>query len=178
MHSVTRESIRKQNKQTKKEKKKNLRYNIFNNLVLSNELIKVELPPWKIKKADVSSVSPSSNFCFDLSHRHSTTVSLETRNSHNIFKSYIFSNCYNLQSVHFKLPAWHNKNSLFSFFKQAKLQIIEYLSQIHWLHLLELGLYEAACFKILHETLNYVRFSFKYQMYFCLLYTSPSPRDA
>ena len=30
------------------------------NLVLSNELIKVELPPWKIYKADVSSVSPSS----------------------------------------------------------------------------------------------------------------------
>ena len=72
------------------------------NLVLSNELIKVELPLWKIWKADVSSVSPSSelrsksftvviqplstrlikpNFCFDLSHRRSTTVSLETRNS-------------------------------------------------------------------------------------------------
>ena len=30
------------------------------NLVLSNELIKVELPPGKIKKADVSRVSPSS----------------------------------------------------------------------------------------------------------------------
>ena len=30
------------------------------NLVLSNELIKVKLPPWKIWKADVSSVSPSS----------------------------------------------------------------------------------------------------------------------
>ena len=30
------------------------------NLVLSNELIKVNLPPWKIWKADVSSVSPSS----------------------------------------------------------------------------------------------------------------------
>jgi len=29
-------------------------------LVLSNELINVELPPWKIWKADVSSVSPSS----------------------------------------------------------------------------------------------------------------------
>ena len=29
-------------------------------LVLSNELINVELPPWKIQKADVSSVSPSS----------------------------------------------------------------------------------------------------------------------
>ena len=28
-------------------------------LVLSNELIKVELPPWKILKADVSSDSPS-----------------------------------------------------------------------------------------------------------------------
>ena len=65
-------------------------------LVLSNEL-----KPWKIKKADVSSVSPSSehhsksftmviqllstrltrpNFYIHLSHRHSTTVSLETRN--------------------------------------------------------------------------------------------------
>ena len=30
------------------------------NLVLSNELIKVELLPWKIWKADVSRVSPSS----------------------------------------------------------------------------------------------------------------------
>ena len=30
------------------------------NLVLSKELIKVELPPSKIWKADVSSVSPSS----------------------------------------------------------------------------------------------------------------------
>ena len=30
------------------------------NLVLSNELIKVKLPPWKFKKADVSSVSASS----------------------------------------------------------------------------------------------------------------------
>ena len=29
------------------------------NLVSSNELIKVELPPWKIWKADVSSGSPS-----------------------------------------------------------------------------------------------------------------------
>ena len=36
----------------------NLRWN--KNLVLSNELIKVKLPPWKIWKADVSSVSPSS----------------------------------------------------------------------------------------------------------------------
>ena len=32
------------------------------NLVLSHELIKVELPRWKIKKADVSSVSPSSEW--------------------------------------------------------------------------------------------------------------------
>ena len=32
----------------------------YKNLVLSNELIKVELPPWKIWKADVSSVSPLS----------------------------------------------------------------------------------------------------------------------
>ena len=31
----------------------------YKNLVLSNELIKVKLPPWKIWKADVSSVSPS-----------------------------------------------------------------------------------------------------------------------
>ena len=46
MHSVTREGIRKQNKQTKNEKKKkSLRHNIFKNLILSNELIKVELPP-------------------------------------------------------------------------------------------------------------------------------------
>ena len=91
----------------------------YKNWVLSNELIKVELPPLKIKKAAVSSVSPSSerktkgltfaltkgerserrlsksftaviqplstrlikpNFCFHLSHRRSTTVSLETRN--------------------------------------------------------------------------------------------------
>jgi len=29
-------------------------------LVLSNDLIKVELPPGKIKKADVSRISPSS----------------------------------------------------------------------------------------------------------------------
>ena len=29
-------------------------------LVLSNELMKVELPPWKIQKADGSSVSQSS----------------------------------------------------------------------------------------------------------------------
>ena len=35
-------------------------YVFYENLVLSNELIKVELPPWKIWKADVSSVSPSS----------------------------------------------------------------------------------------------------------------------
>ena len=33
---------------------------VFFILVLSNNLIKVELPPWKICKADVSSVSPSS----------------------------------------------------------------------------------------------------------------------
>ena len=32
------------------------------NLVLSKELIKVELPPWKIWKFEVSSVSPSSSF--------------------------------------------------------------------------------------------------------------------
>ena len=35
-------------------------YKTYLNLVLSNELIKVELPPWKIWKDDVSSVSPSS----------------------------------------------------------------------------------------------------------------------
>ena len=57
------------------------------NLVLSKELIKVELLPWKIWKTDVSSVSPSSELsfvvspplkfsCFNLS---TTTVSLETR---------------------------------------------------------------------------------------------------
>ena len=66
----------------------------YENLVLSNELIKVELLPWKIWKADVSSVSPSSGridlgltleasafqiFHDDLSHRLSTTGSLETR---------------------------------------------------------------------------------------------------
>ena len=32
---------------------------IHENLVLSNKLIKAELPPWKIWKADVSSVSSS-----------------------------------------------------------------------------------------------------------------------
>ena len=32
---------------------------VYENLVLSNELIKVELPPWSIWKDDVSSVSPS-----------------------------------------------------------------------------------------------------------------------
>ena len=75
------------------------------NWVLSNELIKVELPPWKIWKADVIRSDEGltletsafqifhggnstfinsfdkTQFCFDLSHRRSTTVSLETRNS-------------------------------------------------------------------------------------------------
>ena len=80
------------------------------NFVLLNKLIKVELPLWKIWKADISSDSPSSqliiaehskcqlsisfilviwllstcliklNFHVSLSHRHSTTFSQETRN--------------------------------------------------------------------------------------------------
>ena len=36
------------------------------NLVLSNELIRVKLLPWKIWKADVSSVSPSSERMVEL----------------------------------------------------------------------------------------------------------------
>ena len=73
------------------------------NLVLSKELIKVGLPPWKIWKSEVLSVSRSSSFWrrlsksftviirplstrltktnFHFSHRRRTTVSLETRNS-------------------------------------------------------------------------------------------------
>ena len=35
-------------------------------LVLSNELIKVELPPWKVLKADLSSFSPSSEWVEEL----------------------------------------------------------------------------------------------------------------
>ena len=42
------------------------------NLVLSNEFIKVELPPWKIWKADISSVSLSS---FALTKANSRSVS-------------------------------------------------------------------------------------------------------
>jgi len=37
------------------------RWKKHENLVLSRELVKVELPPWKIWKADLSSVSPSSD---------------------------------------------------------------------------------------------------------------------
>ena len=33
---------------------------MIENLVLLNELVKVKLPPWKIWKADASSVNPSS----------------------------------------------------------------------------------------------------------------------
>ena len=61
----------------------------------------------------------------------------------------------------------HDEISSFRLFKEAKsgLQIIKYFSQRHRLHLLEVGLYEDACFKILHVTLNFVKFSFKYHMY-------------
>ena len=67
---------------------------VFKNWVLSHELIKVELPPWKISKSDISSFSPSSDavttfinsfytnqIFVSISHQRSTTVSLETRNS-------------------------------------------------------------------------------------------------
>ena len=51
----------------------------------------------------------------------------------------------------------------------------KYFSQRHSLHLLEVGLYEVACFIILHMTLNSVKFSLKYQIYLlrsvlCLLF--------
>ena len=71
----------------------------------------------------------------------------------------------------------HDEINSFRLFKEAKsgLQIIKYFSQRHGLHLLEVGLYEAAWFKILHVTLNFVNLSFKYQMYLlssvlCLLF--------
>ena len=61
----------------------------------------------------------------------------------------------------------HDEISSFCLFKEAKsgLQIIKYFSQRHRLHLLEVGLYEVACLKILHVTLKFVKFSFKYHMY-------------
>ena len=61
----------------------------------------------------------------------------------------------------------HDEISSFRLFKEAKsgLQIIKYFSQRHRLHRLEVGLYEDACFKILHVMLNFVKFSFKYHMY-------------
>ena len=49
-----------------KNKVTNTDYLETENLVLSNELIKVELPLWKIWKADVSRVSPSSEQIEDL----------------------------------------------------------------------------------------------------------------
>ena len=50
-------------KEVKKRRKKKHQGTItYKNLVLSNELIKVKLPPWKISKADVSSVSPLSTY--------------------------------------------------------------------------------------------------------------------
>ena len=66
------------------------------------------------------------------------------------------------------LPAYlHDEISSFRLFKEAKsgLQIIKNFSQRYRLHLLEVGLYEDAYFKILHVTLNFVKFSFNYQMY-------------
>ena len=66
------------------------------------------------------------------------------------------------------LPAClHDEINSFCLFKEAKsgLQIIKYFSHRHRLHLLEVGLYEAACFKILHVTLNFVNLSFKPNMY-------------
>ena len=75
------------------------------------------------------------------------------------------------------LACLHDEINSFRLFREAKsgLQIIKYFSQRHRLHLLEVGLYEAACFKILYVTLNFVKFSFKYQMYLlssvlCLLF--------
>ena len=61
----------------------------------------------------------------------------------------------------------HDEIDSFRLFREAKsgLQIIEYFSQRRRLHLLEVGLYEAACFKILHVTLNFVKFSFTYHIY-------------
>ena len=53
------------------------------NLVLSNELIKVKLLAWKVWKADGSSLSTNlmqPNFHVPHSHRRSTTISWETRN--------------------------------------------------------------------------------------------------
>ena len=74
-----------------------------------------------------------------------------------------------MQFLRAYLPAWlHDEINSFRLFKEAKsgLQIIKYFSQRHSLHLLEVGLCVVACFKILHVTLNFVKFSFKYQMYF------------
>ena len=55
----------------------------------------------------------------------------------------------------------------------SKRLIVKYFSQRH---LLEVGLYEAACFKVLHVTLNFVKFFFIYQIYLhssvlCLLFS-------
>ena len=49
----------------------------YENWVLLNELIKVELPPWKNWKADVSSVSPSSERSFHF-FRSDEGLTLET----------------------------------------------------------------------------------------------------
>ena len=53
---------------------------------------------------------------------------------------------------------------------------VKYFSQRRRLHLLEVGLYEAARFKVLHVTLNFVKFFFIYQIYLhssvlCLLFS-------
>ena len=65
------------------------------------------------------------------------------------------------------LACLHNEINSFRLFKEGKssLQMIKYFSQRHRLHLLEVGLDEAVCCKILHLTLNFVKFSFKYQVY-------------
>ena len=61
----------------------------------------------------------------------------------------------------------YDELNLFRLLKEAKsgLQIIKYFSQRHRLYLLQVELYEDACFKIYHMTLIFVKFSFKYQMY-------------
>ena len=75
---------------------------------------------------------------------------------------------YGVKFLRAYLPAClHDEINSFHLFKEAKsgLQIIKYFSQRHRLHLLEVGLCEAACFKILHVTLNFVHLSFKPHMY-------------
>ena len=78
-----------------------------------------------------------------------------------------------------KNTSLHDEINSFRLFKEAKsgLRIKKYFSQRHRLHLLEVGLYEAACFKIPLVTLNFVKLSWccKYQMYLlrsvlCLLF--------